>query len=51
MAETKSELREVFYKIMTKEWMHYHSRNRKFGGSNVEMKKKVFYKYLVSFTQ
>ena len=51
MAESKSELREVFYKIMTKEWMHHHSQNRKFGGNNVELKKKVFYKYLVNFTQ
>ena len=51
MAESKSELREVFCKFMTKEWMHHHSQNRKFGGNNVETKKKVFYKYLVSFTQ
>lgn len=51
MAETKSELREVFCNIMTKEWMHCHSQNRKFGGKKVEMKKKVFYKYLVSFAQ
>lgn len=51
MAESKCELREFFCKVMQKEWMHYHSQNRKFGGNNVEMKKKVFYKYLVNFTQ
>lgn len=51
MAETKRELREVYCSIMTKEWMHQHSMNRKFGGNNVEMKKKVFYKYLVNFTR
>ena len=51
MKAVKSELRDFFYCMMTKEWAFSHSQNRKFSGANVELKKEVFYKYLVYFTQ
>ena len=51
MAEAKSVLREAVFNCMNRAWMLNHAENRKFAGNNVEMKKKVFFKYMVSFTK
>ena len=51
MAEAKSVLREAVFNCMNRAWMHNHAENRKFTGNNVEMKKKVFFKYMASFTK
>ena len=51
MAEAKSVLREAVFNCMNRAWMLNHAENRKFAGNNVEMKKKVFFKYMLSFTK
>ena len=51
MTEAKSVLREAVFNCMNRAWMHNHAENRKFTGNNVEMKKKVFFKYMASFTK
>lgn len=50
MAAAKQDLREAVYNCMSLSWMHNHAMNRKFSKKNVEIKKQVFYKYLVNFT-
>ncbi len=50
MAAAKQDLREALYNCMSLSWMHDHAINRKFSKKNVEIKKQVFYKYLVNFT-
>jgi hypothetical protein len=51
MAEAKCVLREAVFNCMNRAWMLNHAENRKFAGNNVEMKKKVFFKYMLSFTK
>ncbi len=51
MAEAKRELRKAVLKHMTKPWMAEHAENRRFSGSNVELKKNVFYKYMAHLAQ
>lgn len=51
MATAKEDLRDAVSNCMSKGWMDNHAMNRKFSKKNVEIKKQVFYKYLVNFTK
>ena len=49
MNEAKNELRNVVGSEMTLSWMHGEAQNRAFKGQKTDLKKQVFYKYMVSF--
>ena len=51
MNEAKNELRNIVGAEMSLSWMHNEAQNRAFKANNIELKKRVFYQYMVSFRE